>query len=41
MAPAARDPPDFEVRFRQFLQAFLVSQETQAMVHQQQMEDFA
>lgn len=41
MTPAARDPPDFEARFQQFLQAFLVSQETQALAHQQQTEDFA
>ena len=41
MTLAANDPANFEERFQQFLQAFLVSQETQAAAHQQQTEDFA
>ena len=41
IAPTARDPPDFEEKFQQFLQAFLVSQETQAVAHRQQIKDFA
>ena len=40
-ALAASDPPDFEQRFQRFLQAFLVSQETQATAHQQHTKDFA